>query len=238
MPSEKNLMKKILLALLLVFSIPIYAQRKSDATPPIEKANLILDVKFGMAGVIVPDFANWSEVYRAAQSPTAFRTLELGGSGLGRLNEKYFVGIDASYLRYQEALNTLDFVQTSLSNSMLISSFIISIVPDEPLKDKALVKITGGLGFIYGSVSENAVLVVNTYHAYGIAALVDFTFGLALTNSTNATINASIRGGFTNNLKNGSGTLQYIDSDRITKPVSLSFISFGLRIGLAWRHSS
>lgn len=222
-------MKRISTLVLLLHANLASAQLGAPFQPP----TLILDAKAGVGAIIPTDFSRWSETVRLIRSPDVRTSLDLGGSLLLRLGESLYGGVDVNYVFFEDAIDaTTGTQQLRLSATMLMPSAIIAFVPIEPLQSRALVKFVVGAGALLGTVS-NTLASPQSYSTLGAALLAEFTFGLPLGQSVVATFNASLRGGVTGGAQNGGARLEYVDSDRQVKPVTLTFIAGAIRFGVA-----
>ncbi len=224
-------MKCAIAVLLLCHTAVVLAQPSA----PFQMPTLIVDAKAGIGAMIPPDFSRWSETVRLVRSPDVRTSLELGGSLLLRLNESLYGGADLSYTFFEDAIDaTTGAQQLRLSASMFMPSAIVSFVPIEPLQSRALVKFTLGIGAILGTVS-NTLATPQAYSTWGGALLTGFTFGLPLGQFVVATFNASLRAGLTGAAQNGNVRLEYLDSDRQVKPVTLTFLVGTICFGVAFK---
>ncbi len=209
------------------------AVASAQPSAPFQMPTLIVDAKAGIGAMIPPDFSRWSETVRLIRSPDVRTSLELGGALLLRLSESLYGGADLSYTFFEDAIDaTTGAQQLRLSAGMLMPSAIVAFVPIEPLQSRALVKLTLGVGAIFGTVS-NTLAVPQSYSVWGGALLTEFTFGLPLGQFVVATFNAALRAGLTGAAQNGSVRLEYLDSDRQVKPVTLTFLVGTIRFGVA-----
>jgi hypothetical protein len=200
---------------------------------PFQMPTLIADAKAGIGAMVPPDFSRWSETVRLVRSPDVRTSLELGGALLLRLSESLYGGADLSYTFFEDAIDaTTGAQQLRLSAGMLMPSAVIAFVPTEPLQSQALVKLTFGVGAIFGTVS-NTLAVPQSYSAWGGTLLTEFTFGLPLGQFLVATFNAALRAGLTGAAQNSNVRLEYLDSDRQVKPVTLTFLVGTIRFGVA-----
>lgn len=150
---------------------------------------------------------------------------------LYRVSEKMFVGGDFLYKRAFEQLDArIGFgLPAELSATWVVPSVALAIVPIQPFRDGALVKITAGAGMLFGSIAESvrAFNGLTTYSATGAAVHAELSFGLPLSPLFTATLNTSLRMGMTGEAKTKS---QVIDNELPT----LSFVSFGMSIGVVF----
>ncbi len=199
---------------------------------PLNAQTILIDAKAGVGGTIAPTYLDWSEVLRNRRSPDILQTLVISTTVLYRLNDKFFVGGDFLYKHASEQLDTrIGFgLPAELSATWLIPSVAVAFVPIQPFRDGALVKITVGAGMLFGSIRESVRTFneTNTYSATGVAAHTELSFGLPLSSLFTATLNTSVRAGMTGEAKTKS---QVVDSELPT----LSFVSFGLSIGLVFK---
>lgn len=222
-------MKRTSLFLLLLYASVASAQLST----PFKQPTLIIDAKAGVSAIIPPDFSRWSETVRLVRSPDVRTSLDVSGTLLLRLSESLYGGIDLSYGFFEDAIDaTTGVQQLRLTGTMLTPSAVIAFVPLEPLQSRALVKFTFGAGALFGTVS-NTLASPQAYSTIGAALLAEFTFGLPLGESVVTTFNAALRGGLTSGAQNGSVRLEYLDSDRQVKPVTLTFIAGVIRFGIA-----
>lgn len=220
-------------ATLVLLLFPLLALAQPAAPPSARVPWLILDAKAGISGMIPPDFSRWSETVRLIRSPDVRTSLEAGGSALLRVVNSFYGGLDVSYIFFEDAADATNAAQqVRLTGTLLIPSLCISFVPLEPLQSRALVKLTAGIGALFGTIN-NTLAQPSLYRSVGLSLFSEFSFGLPLGESVLAAFNATLRGGLTNAAHNGSERLEYLDSDRTQKPVTLSFFAFSLRFGIA-----
>ncbi|MDW8466390.1 MAG: hypothetical protein RML35_09515 [Chloroherpetonaceae bacterium] len=214
-------------------ALSLVASAQSSLSPSTSLPWLIFDAKAGVGGMIPPDFSRWSETVRLIRSPDVRTSLDAGMSALFRLADPFYGGVDVTYVFFEDAADATSAVQQlRLTGTMLIPSVCLSIVPLAPLQSRALVKLTVGTGLLLGTIN-NTLSQPSLYRTTGLALFSEFTFGLPLSASVLATFNASLRGGLTGVAQNGSERLEYLNSDREKKPVTLSFFAFSLRFGIA-----
>ncbi|MFN3386370.1 MAG: hypothetical protein ACK42Y_07255 [Candidatus Thermochlorobacter sp.] len=222
-------MKRTAIFILLLYTSVASAQLST----PFQQPTLIVDAKAGVSAIIPPDFSRWSETVRLVRSPDVRTSLDVGGTLLLRLSNALYGGVEISYGFFEDAIDaTTGVQQLRLTGIMLMPAAVVAFVPLEPLQSRALVKFTFGAGALFGTVN-NTLAAPQTYSTTGATLLAEFTFGLPIGESVVATFNAALRGGLTGGAKNGSVRLEYLDSDRQVKPVTLTFIAGTIRFGIA-----
>jgi len=213
------------LAIFSVFAPSAHGQAVQDS-------KFLLQAGAGVSGLYAPSFSKWSETISSEPSDDFHASLGLESTAQVRIATDFWIGAQVSYLRTDKSLEQFSYKQSSLTATLFQPALLVSFIPNEFLKQNALVRASFGAGPVFAGVTTDFETEAD-YSGLGAGVFLQGEFGLPLTNLLFASFRAKLAGGLTGSLTHNAHTLSYIDTDGKTKEVKLSYFQAGVSIGIA-----
>ncbi|ACF15071.1 hypothetical protein Ctha_2622 [Chloroherpeton thalassium ATCC 35110] len=216
-----------------LFALAIFSLYSLGASgQEVKDAKFLFQAGAGVSGLYAPAFSKWSETVTYEQSDDFHVSLGLEGAAQLRIATDFWLGAQVSYSRIDQSLDKFSYKQSSLTATLFQPAVFVSFIPNEFLKQKALVRASLGAGPVFAGITTDFETETD-YSGLGAGIFLEGEFGLPLTNLLFASFRAKLAGGLTGSLTHNAKSLQYIDSDAKIKDVTLSYFQAGVSIGVA-----